>query len=81
MNEKETRIKNIDPLLRESGWSASKYPDVPSFKREHRFTDGKTKGDAIRGKAKQAIYLLYYRQPHFPKSASTVETLVLLKKA
>ena len=66
MNEKDTRIRNIDPMLKESGWSDSKNPDVPSFKREHRFTDGKIQGERIRGKAKQADYLLYYRQPHFP---------------
>ena len=66
MNEAETRIKNIDPLLKESGWSDSNNPDAPSFKREHYFTDGKIRGQRIRGKAKRADYLLYYRQPHFP---------------
>ncbi len=66
MNEKETRIKNIDPMLRESGWRDSNNPDVPSFKREHYFTDGKIKGEGIRGKARRADYILYYRQPHFP---------------
>ena len=66
MNEAETRTRNIDPLLKESGWSDSNNPDVPSFKREHYFTDGKIKGEGIRGKAKRADYLLYYRQPHFP---------------
>lgn len=66
MNEKETRIRKIDPMLRESGWHDSHNPDVPSFKREHRFTDGKIQGEGIRGKAKQADYILYYRQPHFP---------------
>ena len=66
MNEAETRIKNIDPMLREAGWSDSNNPDVPSFKREHRFTDGKIQGEGIRGKARRADYLLYYRQPHFP---------------
>ena len=66
MNEAETRIKNIDPLLKESGWSDSNNPDVPSFKREHYFTDGKIRGEGVRGKAKRADYLLYYRQPHFP---------------
>ena len=66
MNEKETRIRNIDPMLKESGWSDSNNPEVPSFKREHYFTDGKIKGEGIRGKARQADYILYYRQPHFP---------------
>ena len=66
MNEKETRIRNVDPLLKESGWSDSNNPDVPSFIREHYFTDGKIGGQRIRGKAKRADYLLYYRQPHFP---------------
>lgn len=66
MNEKETRIRNIDPMLKESGWSDSNNPDVPSFKREHYFTDGKIRGEGVRGKAKRADYLLYYRQPHFP---------------
>ncbi|RKU17402.1 DEAD/DEAH box helicase, partial [Candidatus Poribacteria bacterium] len=66
MNEAETRIRNIDPLLKESGWSDSNNPDVPSFKREHYFTDGKIRGEGVRGKAKRADYLLYYRQPHFP---------------
>ena len=66
MNEAETRIINIDPLLKESGWSDSNNPDVPSFKREHYFTDGKIRGERIRGKAKRADYLLYYRQPQFP---------------
>ena len=66
MNEKETRIRNIDPLLKESGWNDSNNPDVPSFKREHYFTDGKIRGEGIRGKAKRADYLLYYQQPHFP---------------
>lgn len=66
MNEAETRIRNIDPLLKESGWSDSNNPDVPSFKREHYFTDGKIIGEKSRGKAKRADYLLYYRQPHFP---------------
>lgn len=66
MNEAETRIRNIDPLLKESGWSDSSNPDVPSFKREHYFTDGKIRGEGVRGKAKRADYLLYYRQPHFP---------------
>ena len=66
MNEKETRIRNIDPLLKDAGWDDSKNPDVPSFIREHYFTDGKIKGEGIRGKARQADYLLYYRQPHFP---------------
>ena len=66
MNEAETRIKNIDPQLKESGWSDSNNPDVPSFVREHYFTDGKIRGQRMRGKAKRADYLLYYRQPHFP---------------
>lgn len=66
MNEKETRIRNIDPMLKESGWNDSNNPDVPSFKREHYFTDGKIKGEGIRGKARRADYILYYRQPHFP---------------
>ena len=66
MNEKETRIRNIDPLLKDAGWDDSNNPDVPSFIREHYFTDGKIKGEGIRGKARQADYLLYYRQPHFP---------------
>ena len=66
MNEAETRIRNIDPLLKESGWSDSNNPDAPSFKREHYFTDGKIRGEGVRGKAKRADYLLYYRQPHFP---------------
>ena len=66
MNEAETRIVNIDPLLKESGWSDSNNPDVPSFKREHYFTDGKIIGEKSRGKAKRVDYLLYYRQPHFP---------------
>lgn len=66
MNEAETRIRNIDPLLKESGWNDSNNLDAPSFKREHYFTDGKIRGERIRGKAKRADYLLYYRQPHFP---------------
>ena len=66
MNEDQTRIMNIDPLLKESGWSDSNNPDVPSFKREHYFTDGKIIGEKIREKAKRADYLLYYRQPQFP---------------
>jgi len=66
MNEAETRSINIDPLLKESGWSDSNNPDVPSFKREYYFTDGKIKGERVRGKAKRADYLLYYRRPHFP---------------
>ena len=66
MNEAETRIENIDPLLKESGWSDSNNSDVPSFKREHYFTDGKIIGEKARGKARRADYLLYYRQPHFP---------------
>lgn len=66
MNEAETRITNIDPLLKESGWDDSNNPDVPSFVREHSFTDGKINGKRIRGKAKRADYLLYYRQPQFP---------------
>ena len=66
MNEAETRIKNIDPLLKESGWNDSNNPDAPSFKREHYFTDGKIIGEKRRGKAKRADYLLYYRQPQFP---------------
>ena len=66
MNEAETRIINIDPLLKESGWNDSNNLDVPSFKREHYFTDGKIQGEGIRGKAKRADYLLYYKQPHFP---------------
>ena len=66
MNEAETRITNIDPLLKESGWSDSNNPDVPSFVREHSFTAGKISGKRIRGKAKRADYLLYYRQPQFP---------------
>ncbi len=66
MNEAETRIRNIDPLLKESGWSDSNNPDVPSFKRERYFTDGKIIGEKARGKARRADYLLYYRQPHFP---------------
>ena len=66
MNEAETRIRNIDPMLKESGWSHSNNPDVPSFKREHYFTDGKIIGEKARGKARRADYLLYYRQPHFP---------------
>ncbi len=66
MNEAETRIRNIDPILKESGWNDSNNPDAPSFIREHYFTDGKIRGEGIRGKAKRADYLLYYRQPHFP---------------
>ena len=66
MNEAETRIINIDPLLKESGWNDSNNPDVPSFKREHYFTDGEIRGEGVRGKAKRADYLLYYRQPHYP---------------
>ena len=66
MNEAETRIENIDPQLKESGWDDSNNPDVPSFVREHYFTDGKIGGQKIRGKAKRADYLLYYRQPQFP---------------
>ena len=66
MNEAETRIINIDPLLKESGWTDSNNPNEPSFKREHYFTAGKIKGEGIRGKARRADYLLYYRQPHFP---------------
>ena len=66
MNEDQTRIINIDPLLKESGWSDSNNPDVPSFKREHYFTDGKIRGERVREKAKRADYLLYYRQPQFP---------------
>ena len=65
MNEAETRIKNIDPQLKESGWDDANNPDVPSFVREHYFTDGKIGGQRIRGKAKRADYLLYYRQPQF----------------
>ncbi len=66
MNEKETRIRNIDSMLKESGWRDSNNPDMPSFKREHYFTDGKIRGEKRREKAKRADYLLYYRQPHFP---------------
>lgn len=66
MNEAETRIKNIDPLLKEAGWSDSNNPNEPSFVREHYITAGKIRGKRIRGKAKRADYLLYYRQPHFP---------------
>ena len=66
MNEDQTRARNIDPMLKESGWSDSNNPDVPSFKREHYFTDGKIRGERVRGKAKRADYLLYYRQPQFP---------------
>lgn len=66
MNEKETRIRDIDPMLRESGWSDSNNLDAPSFKREHYFTDRKIIGEKRRGKAKCADYLLYYRQPRFP---------------
>ena len=66
MNEAETRIRNIDPLLKESGWNDSNNPDAPSFKREHYFTDGKIRGERVRGKAKRVDYLLYYRQPQFP---------------
>ena len=66
MNEDQTRIINIDPLLKESGWSDSNNSDVPSFKREHYFTDGKIRGERVREKAKRADYLLYYRQPQFP---------------
>lgn len=66
MNEAETRIENIDPLLKESGWSDSNNPDAPSFVREYYFTAGKISGKRIRGKAKRADYLLYYRQPQFP---------------
>lgn len=66
MNEAETRIKNIDPLLKESGWDDSNNPDVPSFVREYYFTAGKISGKRVRGKAKRADYLLYYRQPQFP---------------
>ena len=66
MNEAETRIRNIDPLLKESGWSDSNNPDMPSFIREHYFTAGEIRGKGIRRKAKRADYLLYYRQPHFP---------------
>ncbi len=66
MNEAETRIRNIDPLLKESGWSDSNNPDTPAFKREHYFTAGKIRGEKRRGKAKRADYLLYYRQPQFP---------------
>lgn len=66
MNEAKTRSINIDPLLKESGWSDSNNPDVPSFKREYYFTDGKIKAERVRGKAKRADYLLYYRRPHFP---------------
>lgn len=66
MNEAETRIKNIDPLLKDAGWSDSNNPDEPSFVREHYITAGKIRGKGIRGKAKRADYLLYYRQPHFP---------------
>ncbi len=66
MNEAETRIKNIDPLLKNAGWSDSNNMDVPSFVREHYITAGKIRGKGIRGKAKRADYLLYYRQPHFP---------------
>ena len=66
MNEAETRIKNIDPMLKESGWDDSNNLDVPSFVREYYFTAGKISGKRIRGKAKRADYLLYYRQPQFP---------------
>ena len=66
MNEAETRIENIDPQLKESGWDDSNNPDVPSFVREYYFTAGKISGKRIRGKAKRADYLLYYRQPQFP---------------
>lgn len=66
MNEAETRIRNIDPMLKESGWNDSNNPDVPSFKREHYFTDGKIIGERSRGTAKRVDYLLYYRQPHVP---------------
>ena len=66
MNEAKTRIINIDPLLKESGWSDSNNPDVPSFVREHHFTAGKIRGERVRGNAKRADYLLYYRQPQFP---------------
>ena len=66
MNEAETRIRNIDPMLKESGWDDSNNLDVPSFVREYYFTAGKISGKRIRGKAKRADYLLYYRQPQFP---------------
>ena len=66
MNEAETRIENIDPQLKETGWDDSNNPDVPSFVREYYFTAGKISGKRIRGKAKRADYLLYYRQPQFP---------------
>ncbi len=66
MNEAETRTGNIDPLLKESGWDDANNPDVPSFVREYYFTAGKISGKRIRGKAKRADYLLYYRQPQFP---------------
>ena len=66
MNEAETRIRNIDPLLEEYGWNDSNNPDAPFFVREHSFTDGKIRGERVRGKAKRADYLLFYRQPQFP---------------
>lgn len=66
MNEAETRIKNIDPLLKEAGWNDYNNPNEPSFVREHYITAGKIRGKGIRGKRRQADYLLYYRQPHFP---------------
>ena len=53
-------------MLKESGWNDSNNPDVPSFKREHYFTDGKIIGERSRGTAKRVDYLLYYRQPHVP---------------
>ena len=66
IDEKQTRIRNIDPALKKSGWTDSDNPGAPSFKREHYFTDGKIRGERMRGKAKRADYLLYYRQPQFP---------------
>src|SRR5688572_8150354 len=58
MNESETRAELIDLALREAGWGTLEGSRV---RREYPITDGRIIPGIGRAKAKQADYLLYYK--------------------
>jgi len=58
MNEAQTRLDLIDPMLRESGWGVI---DGSRIRVEFPITDGKLIGHGKRGKSLSADYVLEYR--------------------
>ena len=63
INEHDTRIILIDPVLENSGWSSSQ------IRREYQFTDGEVQvhgNHTQRGSTKRADYVLFHKGNDFP---------------